>query len=311
MKKMNGSLNTLSKIKEQVNYKNREFPLAIFYDHFDSFVNNAFYCHWHDEIELAVVLKGSVKYLLNQTSYTIEEGDGLLIGARSLHSAKQVSEHSVVFNILFPANILNRMFNNFTFHKYASQTSDWLHINQQLSQDVAEEKEVLDSLRNIEHSLSDRSNDLAQAEAILHIWRYLPEIFSDLKPTAAAPPSVREERMRSMITYIQNNYMHHITAATIAASANISRSECFRCFSLFGESSPVDYLNRYRLHIAAKKLVNSNESISNISLSCGFSSTSYFSKTFKDNFGISPMLFRKEKNASRIDLVFSEPDISP
>lgn len=294
---MNENLQTLDELQEQVEYKSKEFPLAIFLDVFDSFIDHSFYCHWHDEIELAVVLKGSVKYLLNQTSYVVEEGDGLFLGPRVLHSAKQITEGSVVFNILFPSRILSQMFNTLTFHKYSCQTSAWFNVGCRLNKDKPEENEILNSLKKIEESVSNHDSELIQAEAILHIWQYLPRLFTNLPVISVAPSSIREERMRTMISYIHNNYMYPITAASVATAANISRSECFRCFSLFGETSPIDYLNTYRLHAAAKKLLETNETVSCISHSCGFSSTSYFCRTFKDNYGISPLSFRKDKGA--------------
>ncbi|MCI8506470.1 MAG: AraC family transcriptional regulator [Lachnospiraceae bacterium] len=290
---MNENVQLLDKLQEQVQYKNKEFPLVMFCDVFDNFVDNSFYCHWHDEIELQIVLRGSVKYLLNQTAYVVEEGNGLFIGSRILHSARQMTGGSVAFNILFPTTILSRLFHNLSFHKYTSPSWNWSHMKY-LDKDVPEEYEILSSLRKIEESVLSQSSELAHTEAILHIWQYLPMIL-DHMPAGTFEPchQIREERMRNMISYIHDNYMQHITAASIAASANISRSECFRCFALFGETSPVDYLNKYRLHIAAKRLLDTNESISDISHACGFSSTSYFSKTFKDNYEHSPLSFRK------------------
>lgn len=291
---MNKNIQNPGELQEQVKYKNKEFPLVMFCDVFDHFADHSFYCHWHDEIELQIVLKGSVKYLLNQTDYVVEEGNGLFIGSRILHSAKQIESGSIAFNILFPPTILSRLFHNLSFHKYMSPSWNWSHM-QYLDQNIPEEYEILRSLWRIKESILSSASELVQAEAILHIWQYLPALLDDT-PSASFEPrhQIREERMRNMISYIHDNYMHHITAASIAASANISRSECFRCFSLFGETSPVDYLNKYRLHIAAKKLLDTSESISDISYACGFSSTSYFSKTFKDNYKHSPLSFRKQ-----------------
>lgn len=291
---MNKKLETLNELQEEVKFKFKDFPLAIFCDVFDSFVDNSFYCHWHDEVELAIVLQGSVKYLLNQAPYVVEAGNGIFIGPRVLHSAEQVVSGSVAFNILFPSRILSQMFHNFSFHKYASQTSGWFNIGCLLNKEVTEEQEILSSLRKIKESIQDNTSELIQAEAILHIWQYLPKLFANIPVISPVSLSIREERMRSMISYIHDNYMYPISATSIAASANISRSECFRCFSIYGQTSPIDYLNTYRLHIATRRLLETNESISNISNSCGFSSNSYFSKIFKDNYGVSPFTFRKQ-----------------
>lgn len=291
---MNNKIDAFDVLQEQVNYKFKDFPIAIFCDVFDAFVDNSFFCHWHEEVELAVVLHGTVEYLLNQVPYIVKEGNGIFIGPRVLHSAKQIVKGSVVFNILFPNRILSQMFYNFALHKYTSQTSDWFNRGCLLNKSVPEENEILNSLKKIKESTLSNTCELIQAEAILHIWQYLPNLFTSFPVISPVSLSIREERMRNMILYIHDNYMYPITATSIAASANISRSECFRCFSIFGKTSPIDYLNTYRLHIAARKLLESSESVSNISNSCGFSSTSYFSKFFKNNYGVSPLAFRKQ-----------------
>ncbi len=291
---MNKKIETSDEHQEQVNYKFKDFPLAIFCDDFDFFVNHSFCVHWHNEIELAIVLRGMVKYYLNQEPYIIEEGDGIFIGSRTLHSAEQMENGSLAFNILFPTSILSQMFHNISLHKYMPKTSGWFNRGCLLRKDVPDEAEILKALRKINESTWSSDSELIQAEAMLHIWQYLPKLCENFPAASPVSLSIREERMRNMITYIHENYMYPINAISIAAAANISRSECFRCFSIFGKSSPIDYLIAYRLHVAARKLVETNESISDISNGCGFSSTSYFSKTFKNNYGITPVAFRKQ-----------------
>ena len=104
---------------------------------------------------------------------------------------------------------------------------------------------------------------------------------------------LREQRMHRMIEFIQTHIDAPLTVEDISAAANISRSECFRCFSLFGQTTPMEYTNRYRLQCAAQKLAHSNERISDICFSCGFSSISYFGKSFHKAYGVTPSAYRK------------------
>ena len=293
---MNENTLMLERLQEHLQYQTSDFPLAIFYDRFDFFVNHSFECHWHDEIELALVLSGSVDYLVNQTHYQLERGSGLFIGPIALHSARQLTGGSVVFNIIFPNRILSNLFNSSTLYKQVSPRPLWTDRACLLDPDDPSHAQILHGLAEIEASThAETSRELIQAESIMHMWRYFSDLFKNEPDVSLEPKfSVRETRMRNMISYIHANYMYHISASSIAASANISRSECFRCFSLFGEGSPIDYLNKYRLHIAIKNLLETDLSVSDISHACGFSSTSYFSKTFKDTYGVSPLSYRKK-----------------
>jgi len=53
--------------------------------------------------------------------------------------------------------------------------------------------------------------------------------------------------------------------------------------------SIVTYINQERLKLAAKRLRNSESTISSIAMFCGFSSAEYFSNLFKKEYGCSPL----------------------
>ena len=83
----------------------------------------------------------------------------------------------------------------------------------------------------------------------------------------------------------------------VAASASISKSECFRCFSELSKTTPIEYINQFRLLQAAQALSNSGKSISDICYATGFNNTSYFSKRFKEQYGMSPKAYRAKHHA--------------
>ena len=56
----------------------------------------------------------------------------------------------------------------------------------------------------------------------------------------------------------------------------------------------VEYLNQYRLEIAAGELAESGESVTEIALNAGFNNLSYFNRVFKRSFGMTPREYRKQ-----------------
>lgn len=103
------------------------------------------------------------------------------------------------------------------------------------------------------------------------------------------------ERAKAILAYIHSHYKEKITVEKVAMHLNISRSECFRCFKRLTNKSPTDYINEYRLSIAAKQLRETEKSIIEIITECGFSSPSYFGKMFKETYSMSPLQYRKYK----------------
>lgn len=78
------------------------------------------------------------------------------------------------------------------------------------------------------------------------------------------------DKIKQMMTYIQNHYKGKTAVAEIASSAYLSERECYRIFKNCLHMSPVDYLNSYRIQMACQMLRDSSESITYISHECGF-----------------------------------------
>jgi AraC-like DNA-binding protein len=80
-----------------------------------------------------------------------------------------------------------------------------------------------------------------------------------------------------------------------AAYAHIRQRECYRCFKYYTGKSPQEYIKDYRLSKAEHLLRTTDLSLIDIVLSCGFSGQSYFGEVFKQQYGVSPARFRKNK----------------
>ena len=102
-----------------------------------------------------------------------------------------------------------------------------------------------------------------------------------------------QARMRLMMQYVFTHYKEKITLTDIASSANISKSEALRCFRLSLQTTPVSYLIDYRLNCARQLLESTDDTITEISVSVGIDSISYFVRIFKEKFNMTPKAFRQ------------------
>ena len=79
----------------------------------------------------------------------------------------------------------------------------------------------------------------------------------------------------------------------IAAALSLSRKQLrTRVMALTG-LTPVAYVLQVRLNYARHMISRKDASLSTIANRCGFQNLSHFSKAFKQQFGVSPMQFRK------------------
>ena len=79
-----------------------------------------------------------------------------------------------------------------------------------------------------------------------------------------------------------------ISVDDLAANMNLSRVQLYRKVKAITGSTPVELLRTARLNRGYQLLLKSDKTVSEVAYEVGFSAPSYFTKCFKDEFGISP-----------------------
>ena len=93
---------------------------------------------------------------------------------------------------------------------------------------------------------------------------------------------------------------HAWTLAELAREATTSRSVLVQRFSRLVGQSPMLYLKRWRLHLAAEQLTSCSAKVSAIGTRVGYDSDSAFSRAFKRETGMSPAAWRRARAAKVI-----------
>jgi AraC family transcriptional regulator len=106
--------------------------------------------------------------------------------------------------------------------------------------------------------------------------------------------SIYKARVDAAIAFINEHLAQDLSLEDLAAAAHFSAFHFHRIFSAIVGETPQQFLNRIRLERAANHLVkNPAHSITQIAISCGFSSPATFARSFKKHFGISANEYRK------------------
>ena len=74
----------------------------------------------------------------------------------------------------------------------------------------------------------------------------------------------------------------------LAAAMNLSRVQLYRKVKAISGSSPVELLRTARLNRGYQLLLTTGKNVSEVAYDVGFTAPSYFTKCFKDEFGVSP-----------------------
>ncbi|NQX61219.1 helix-turn-helix domain-containing protein [Paenibacillus qinlingensis] len=97
------------------------------------------------------------------------------------------------------------------------------------------------------------------------------------------------------ITYMYKHFTSKIKLETLSDIAGLTPTSYSRSFKKTKKMSPVEYLNHIRIDASKELLLLHEPSIKDISTAVGFGNEFYFSRMFKNSFGISPTMYVKRK----------------
>ncbi|MCH4009548.1 bifunctional transcriptional activator/DNA repair enzyme AdaA [Companilactobacillus sp.] len=100
--------------------------------------------------------------------------------------------------------------------------------------------------------------------------------------------------------FLKNNFQQNITLEDLSQSLHGSQSYLRHVYKKQTGQTPQQTILELRLNLAKEQLLSSNEPVNVISRSCGFDSTNYFIRRFRQKFGTTPNEYRKlqQKNNS-------------
>lgn len=259
--------------------------------------------HWHDDIELILVLNGYMSYGVNGTTYRIQAGEGIFINARQIHNGYYAgtSECTYICILLHPMALCTNSYIERTF--IAPVMDNTAFSCRHLKSNNAADRAIMRITSEIYTAGQNRTvtQPLELQSLFYLLWARLFEI----NPTSDRSRNIQNTHLtalKSMMRYIQKNYPQRISLEDIAASGNVCKSGCSKIFQTYLHQSPIRFLTECRLKKAAELLHSTDTSITEIAYACGFSGASYFSETFRSYLNCTPTEYRRNTACSSKNL---------
>lgn len=258
------------------------------------FISGCIPPHWHDELEVFVLLSGQVEVVTGDISCIVNAGEGCFINGGVLHTFRALSlgecrYHSFVFESSIVAGAPGSIFDTKYMKPFVEKGHSFAHMKRDEGMETFFEE-------------FDRCFDACAGEGYAYefaIRDSLTRMILCIAQNMNAPgdsdmPHLAEVRIKDMLGWIDRNLKDEITVSGIAGSANICVRECQRIFSQYVHYRPMEYVQRRRITLAAELLRTTHRQVTDIALECGFSSVSYFIKQFKNIVGCTPTGYRKK-----------------
>lgn len=248
--------------------------------------------HWHEELEFCYVQTGSVKVSTAGQSQVFQKGEGFYINSNVL-TAMTDGADCIIDSHLFHPVFLGGHFKSVFETKYLNPVLQNRNLDMLPIRGETElQRHLLQKLRQLSKLQEAPDVELQTRNLLSEIWLLLLEELNHTQLKSL--PAKNQDRILTMMAYIQENYARKVTLQEIAEASAVSTRECLRCFQASIHQSPMEYLVEYRIQMAAKLLETTNLSVTEIAMRTGWGSNSYFTKMFHRIRGKTPNAYRKD-----------------
>jgi len=248
--------------------------------------------HWHSSLELIRVISGELHVSLDNRKYLGYAGDIFFVNSETVHGAQPINceYECIVFNLAFMKT------NNSICNSFIDELLNKSAFVTERVED-ATVKQYINDLFEIMNAESEGY----RFKVFSAVFGMLGEIinraaYSGTLPTFGEKVEKNVHKLKRALTYIRENFDKDITLSDMANASGLSTKYFCAFFKQMTEKTPVEYLNMYRVERAARKLIGSDMSITEIAYTTGFNDLSYFIKTFKEFKKCTPRAYRKAAN---------------
>ena len=143
----------------------------------------------------------------------------------------------------------------------------------------------------------DHGEDLASAVADQLIYTSIRTDQDTQRLSVPTRIGVRHPKLSMAIQMMQDNIEEPISPSILAREVGLSTRQLERLFRRYLNRSPKRYYMELRLQKARNLLMQTDMSVINVALACGFASPSHFSKCYRAQYGTTPYRERGAKAA--------------
>lgn len=254
--------------------------------------------HAHKEIEFIYVIKGILQVKTNNTLFTLNSSDFILINSNQYHSFK--SEENNLYVVLHL--------------KYLEITT---LINQDnalfICNSIQCKNKADDELRHTVEELLTvyiNKNTSIQTEFYTKLFALLTILARnyimkqdniDIKIDSSLLEMNADERIQDIQAYIQNNYREQLSLNDVANMYYLSVPYLSKFFKKQTGKTFSRYLNEVRLAHSVSDLINTDKAITRIALDNGFPNLAAFNRVFSSAHQFKPAEYRRKMSVKKIE----------
>lgn len=254
--------------------------------------------HWHREVELIYVTKGTIALGIDDVPYKLSEGEIAFISGGLIHYvlASPGSER-LVYQFDLP------------YFSAGNQQADLQKVLSELQPVSPQwESETEASVRNLLEGMNQEIEQQSLGYNVAlkaQLFQLLTLLIRDIPKRTRSSEKMNKlatkdvlEKLDDIFSYVEANYQEVLTLQDIAAVSGYSSFYFTKFFKKNTGKTFLSFLNDYRIDKAKWLLINSDLPVSEIITQTGFESDKTFYRLFKRSMEMAPLEYR---NAMKID----------
>ncbi|MEE0265791.1 MAG: AraC family transcriptional regulator [Acutalibacteraceae bacterium] len=282
--------------EERIDTENFGMPIRYYYVNTSDEEELKMYAHWHTEIEIQMFEKGSTSTTINNTEVLVNEGDILIIPSQSIHFGQaetpKIEMHTIVFaaEVLCPTNREASVQKYFT--PFINRTVSIPYVIRTTDKGYDELKACILQIAKL---ATERPafNQLKIMNCLYSLFISLYEFDYVKIKTHSTVADKNYLAVRDAIAYIEENYAYPLTVEELAFNAGFSKSRFMSIFKEYTSTTCKKFINQYRLDSSKQMLKDTDDTVLNIAIACGYNNISLYNREFKKAFSITPLEYRK------------------
>ena len=279
-------------LPEQVKYL-ESLPFSI---GFSNVINEL--AHYHEEMEVVLVLKGNTNYKVFQQTHHLKEGDLLIIDTEDLHYIYDSSPDILMLTMHVNLEYFDDLYPEIDYMIFASSAHDREATHPQQENEINAIKAIMAELMMLSVDGTHNNDTIMDRlhRFIYIITNHFQSFFIDeheFKSSDNAASKIDLSRLYRIIKYIYYNYDKKITLNDIAKLEHLSPYYISHMIKSTSGLNFQNFLSYMRMEFAAKNLADKTMTLTQISESCGFSSLAYMNKCFREWHGVTASEYQK------------------
>ena len=249
--------------------------------------------HWHREVELIYVTKGTISLGIDDVPYKLSEGEIAFIGGGLIHYvlASPGSERFVYqFDLsYFTAGNKENLDLQKLFAEVLPISPQWEREDEAAVRRLLEAMNLESEKQEIGYQFALRA-ELFQLITLL--LRNVPKQAKQSKKIKKLATQDVLEKLDVIFSYVEAHYQEELTLQNIAEVSGYSSFYFTKFFKKNTGKTFLTFLNEYRIDKAKWLLINSDLPVSEIITQTGFESDKTFYRLFKSSMSMAPLEYR-------------------